>query len=762
MKSYSVIGKRVPRVDGGVKATGEARYASDLGLAGLLHGRILRSPYPHARIIRIDTRRAERLPGVKAVLTGKDLAEADYSLELGAEPAVAIDKVRYAGEGVAAVAATGEDIAEEALGLIEVEYEELPPVLNAGEALKEGAPRVHETLEKNMAAKLLYNFGDVQQGFRESSYVREDRFTTQGVHGCYLEPLISAASFDSQRRLMVWSTTQGTGRLRNTLAATLRMRQGDVRVVGMHMGGGHCGKTRIFPQDLCAALLSRKAERPVKIELSREEAFILNRGAQPTAVELKTGVRADGRLVAIECKLVADTGAYFGGNLVYGYTFGTCLLSAYRLPHFRYQGYLVTTNSGPCQAQRGSGATPARFVIECQLDIIAADLKLDPVELRLKNALRSGDTTINKSRVSGCGLSDCIQRTAEAADWKNRKGKLPPGRGIGIAAYAHPTAGSNTVLPSGYSSAFVHVHQDGAVTLVTGANEIGQGSSTVLCQIVAEELGVDIKDIRISLPDTEVTPFDWGSMGSRTTFLAGNAVKAAAADARRQVFELAAGKLGVTVDELEAAGGQIYVRRSPEKRVPFTAIARVSQLAGSGKPILGSGSYCAEDITERNWETGEGDMGSAFSSGAVVAEVEVDKETGRVTVSRVTLAHDCGLALNPMAVEGQIEGQIQAAAGQAICEERLTQKGVLLNPSFVDYKMLSATDMPQVIPVIVETVDTSNPLGVKECGEGPQGGIAPAIANAVYDAIGVRINDLPITPQKVLDALKERMLKGTG
>lgn len=755
-EAYSVIGKRLPRVDGPVKATGQATYATDLKLPGMLSGKVLRSPYPHARIRRIDTTRAEKLRGVKAVITGSDLARLGYCFDAGAEPAVAVNKVRYVGEAVAAVAAAEDHIAEEALGLIRTDYEELPPVFGPQEAMEDGAPEIHDSLRNNTIKKLVYSFGNLEKGFRAASHIREDKFTTQGVHGCYLEPLGCVADFDATGRLTVWSTTQGTGRLRDALASTLGIRQRDVRVIGTHMGGGHCGKTRIFPHDLCAALLSKKAQRPVKIECTREEAFLINRGAQPTFVRLKTGVSKDGTLVAMECQHIADTGAYFAGNLVYCYTFATALLTAYRLPNITYFGYLVSTNNGPCQAQRGSGATAGRFVIECQLDMIATDLGLDPVQVRLRNALQAGEITANNSWVRDSGLSDCLRQAANAADWSSKRGKLHPGHGIGIAAYTHATGGSSPVLPSGYSSAFVHVEQDGTVTVVSGANEIGQGSSTVLCQVAAEELGVTLADVRITPPDTDVTPFDWGSMGSRTTFLAGNAVKAAAADARRQVFAHAASKLQARPEDLEASDGQIFVKNDPTRRITFTAIARASHLTGSGKPILGSGYFCASNRSERNMDTGEGDMGPTYSSGAVIAEVEVNNETGQVKVSQVTIAHDCGLALNPMSVEGQLEGQLQAAQGQALYEERFVRKGILLNPSFGDYKMATALEMPRVTPIIVESIDSASPLGVKECGEGPQGGITPAIANAVYDATGVRIYDLPMTPEKVLAGLKSK------
>ncbi|MBI4329882.1 MAG: molybdopterin-dependent oxidoreductase [Chloroflexi bacterium] len=755
MKEYSVLGKRVPRVDGPVKATGEARYTVDQRWPGMLYGKLLRSPHPHARILSVDTRRAERLPGVRAVLTGKDLTDAEVCLDAGAEPPVAVDKVRYIGQAVAAVAAADEYVAEEALDLIKVDYEELPSVFTPEEAVKEGAPSVHDGLERNMVMDLAYHFGDVEKGFQESGYVREDTFTTPPVHPAYLEPLVSAAHFDSDGRLTVWSSTQGPGRLRDALAATLRMKQGEVRVIASYFGGGFCGKTRIFPHDVCAALLSKRAGKPVKIEYSRKEIFAVNRGGQPTAVRLKTGVRRDGTLVAMECRLMCDTGAYFGGNLVFGYVFGTAPLMTYRLPNFRFQGRMATTNNGPYQSQRGSGVTPARFVVESQIDIIAADLGLDPVEMRVRNALQSGDVTANRSKISSCGLSECVRQAAAAAGWSHRD-KLPPGRGMGISCYAFATAysGGSSVLPSGYSSAFVHVHQDGTVTVLTGVNDNGQGIMTALAQIAAEELGVPVQNIRVTLPDTEITPYDFGTMGSRATYLAGNAVKAAAGDARRQIFELAAARWQARVEDLEISDGRVRIKRDPQKSIPFAALAQASQLAGKGKPVLGKGYFSAPDTIEPNLKTGEGDMGPNLGFGAVVAEVEVDRQTGKTTVLKITIAHDCGLPLNPMAVEGQLEGQIQAATGEALCEERLTSRGKVLNPSFADYRMPTALDMPGVKPIIVETIDTTSPLGIKECGEGPQGGVAPAIANAVYNAVGVRMHDLPMRPEKIMKAFE--------
>ncbi len=758
MKEYSVIGKRLPRVDGIVKATGEAKYTADMVLPGMLYGKILRSPHPHARILNIDISKAKKLPGVRAVITGKDTPGKKYGRyqddrpDLLDEYALAMDKVRYIGDEVAAVAAIDEDTAEEALDLIDVEYEKLPAVFDPEEAMKPGAPRIHDHAEHNVALKLLRNFGDVEKGFKESDYIFEDTFTTQGQTHCFLEPHAVLASFDQSGKLTVWSSTQNPFPVRAQLARALGMPESRIRVIKPHLGGGFGGKVELLSHDVCSSLLSKKTGRPVKIVLTREEVFNATRQRHPMIMRLKTGVKSDGTLMAKECTNIADTGAYYGlGPTVMAVNFYVLTL-IYRVPNISYEGSLVYTNKPVCGAQRGYGGPQIRFADDSQMDMIAEALAIDPVELRLKNAVQPGDITLIKARITSCGFKECLQKVAERTGWRDKRGKLPGNRGIGIAGQGM-VSGAKTYKNPFSSGALVEPQEDGTVILFTGASDIGQGLNTVLSQIVAEELGVGIEDVRIVAADTEITPFDQGTSSSRATMFAGNAVRLAAADARRQLFEAVAEKLEANPEDLEARDRKIFVKGSPEKGISFSDAVLASHLEKK-QPILGRGYYVPN--VERPSPTGEGNISPSYSFSAYVAEVEVDTETGRVKVSRITTAHDCGFAINPMAVEGQIEGGIQMGIGHALSEGFFREEGQTLNPSFLNYGMATSLDMPEIKTIIVETIDPEGPFGAKEAGEGTMIPTNPAIANAVYDAIGVRIKDLPITPEKILKALEDK------
>ncbi len=757
MSEHSVLGKRVPRVDGRVKATGEAKYTVDLVMPRMLYGRTLRSPYPHAKIININTSKAERLLGVKAVITGDDIRFTRGASGGSAEPALAIDKVCYIGEGVVVVAATDEDIAEEALDLIDVTYEPLPAVFDPIEAMKDGAPIIHDGKANNIATKLVYNFGDVDRGFKECDYIQEDRLTTPSVHSAYMEPLVCISSFDSSGRLTIWTTHQSLSELRNMLATQLVLELGNVRVIAAYVGGGHCGKNELLPHHVCSAILSRKADRPVKMELSRHEIFTICRGAQPLMAEIRTGVKKDGTLVASECKLIANFGAYYRARPLFSWLFGIALTLPYRLPNVRYEGYSVYTNNPLFVSEKGSGITPARYVQEVHLDRIAEALGIDPAEIRLRNAVQPGDVSACGLKVSNCGLTEAIQKAMKNVEWKERKGRLSDNHGLGIACWVHPTGGPEDE-PFDTTAAFVHVHRDGTVTLITSSAELGQGLATVFAQIVAEELGVAVEDVRLSLQDTDIGPISIGSSGSRATCgAAGPAVRKAALDARRQVLEVAAKRLEVLVDDLQLGDRRVYVKANPDKGVAWADLIRDELEAG--KVILGKGYYNS-DVDRMDWRTGKGNIASSYSFGCQISEVEVDTETGQVRVCKHTVAADVGFALNPMNVEGQVEQQVVQGIGRALYEEQLFEKGATLNPSFLDYTISRSVVIPKIDTIIVETEDPGAPLfGAKECGEGPLGAVAPSIVNAVYDAVGVRITDLTLTPEKVLKALKKKEKK---
>ena len=758
MSSRLVIGQRLPYLEGIRKATGELRFTDDIYLPGVIYGRILRSPHPHARILHIDTSLAEKLPGVKGVITGKDTLGRKFGVPRypGAHPdqqGLATDRVRYIGDEVAAVAAVDEDTAEEALQLIKVEYEPLPAVFGPVEAMKPGAPQLHDHAPNNVGVRQFWQFGDIEKAFAQSDYVREDTFFSGPVQHCALEPHACVASYDSSGKLTLWATTAGPYVCRAQLASVMGMSESDVRIISPYLGGHFGSKSMMFSLYYCASLLSKKTLRPVKITLSREEVFSTTLKRHPYSIWLKTGVKRDGTLMGCDCKIIADGGAYLSTGAIALLLSGSFLIVTYRLPNVRFEACRVYTNKSISGAMRGFGAPQIRFAAEAQLDVICRELGLDPVEVRLKNAIHAGDDLVNKFVINSCGLTEAILKVSEASGFREKWGKLPDGRGIGMGCSAYISGhGMPLHAPSG---AIVKVNEDGGVTLVIGVSNIGQGSDTALAQVAAEELGIALEDIRVISGDTEICPVHAGSYSSRGTLWGGNAVKAAAADAKRQLLEVVADKFEVSVDDLEVGNRKIWVKGSPDKAITF-AEAVVASMLGKGNPIIGRGFYKCE-TTNMNPSTGEGNLSPAYSFGAQVAEVEVDRETGKVKVTKMYLAHDCGVTVNPMSVEGQLDGSVQMGQGQALTEELQYVDGCQqLNSSFLDYRMPTALDMAKTVFEPVETLDTSTPLGAKEAGEGTQVSTVPAIVNAIYDAIGVMITDLPVTPEKVLKALEQR------
>lgn len=756
MEDYSVIGKSLPRVDAVVKATGDAKFTVDMVLPRTLYGKILRSPYPHARILNIDTSKAKSLGGVKAVITGKDTLGIKYgTIDVPPYPAdknpLVTDKVRYIGDEVAAVAAIDEDIAEEALDLIDVEYEELPPVFDPEEAMKPGAPKIHDS--GNICAKISWDFGDVEKGFKEADLIREDRFETGPIAHCAMEPHAALASFDSSGKLTVWSSTQTPYMRRSHLAKTLGMRESKIRVLYTHVGGGFGGKTVLCEPDFQAALLSRLTGCPVKIVYTREEVFTCTMQRHPMVLHLKTGVKKDGTLIATQCKNIADGGAYAATGPIVMYLAGAFLVTVYRLANVSYEGYRVYTNKPIRGPQRGHGAVQPRFAFDSQLDMIAEELGMDPMEIRLKNAVRSGDITPNRFKVRGCGLTETIEKSSEMAGWKKKRGKMPGNRGIGMCC---GTFVSGMLIPPHTSSAaFIKVHEDGGVTLMTGIPEIGQGSDTITSQIVADELGIALEDVQVVSGDTEITPPHAGSYSSRGTLWAGKAVKAAAFDAKQQLFKVVAQELEANPEDLEARDRRIYVKGSPEKGISFKDAVLASYMSKEGNPILGRGFY-RPDIDLVNFETGEGNLSPDYSFGTQIAEVEVDKETGQVKLLKMIAAHDAGVVINPMAIEGQTEGSVSMGQGQVLYEDVIVEEGRVLNPSFLNYGLPTSMETADIKSIMVESGDLDDSFAPKEAGEGMQITTPAAIANAVYDAVGVRIKELPITPEKILKALAEK------
>jgi carbon-monoxide dehydrogenase large subunit len=761
MVNYFAVGEPIPRVDAVEKVTGRAIYGNDLFFANMLYGKALRSPYAHAKIVNIDVTKAQRLPGVKAIVTGKD------NPGLGGEalkdyPFLAVDKVRYVGEPVAAVAAVDEETAEEALDVIAVEYEQLPAVLDPLKAMKPDAPLIHAAIHTyqhipvikpiehtNICHHVQFLKGDMDQGFAESDVIFEDTFTTQMVHHGAIELHMAVAQVDPAGKITVWVTNDGPHRLRNDLAAVLEMPLSKIRVVSPpYMGGGFGGKGGLKVETLCIALALRSDERPVKMVLTREEVMTSSIVRHPSVVTLKTGVKKDGRLWVREARVVYDTGAYAEKGPTVCQQGSVAAAGPYKLKHVKVDGYCVYTNKPIAGAYRGYGIPQVAWAHESQMDIIAHELGIDPVKIRVMNAVEEGDISPTGQQVlHSVGLKECISRAAEHLGWEKKPDQKNRGRGIACGF-------KNTKTPSG-SSAVVKVSQDGSVEILTSSIEAGQGPKTVLAQMAAEELGVPLDRITMVSPDTDVTPYDASTTSSRTTFHMGNAVKKAARDAREQLFAIAAPMLNVETGELRVEKGEIYVKNKPELRHSFAEV--IKHQYGAGLDIIGRSSFYPVVQHET------GGMWSAPSIfwmfGAHCVEVEVDPETGQVKVLKAIGAHDVGKVINPITCEGQIEGGLVHGIGPALYEEMLIgPKGEVQNTSLLDYKICRVLDVPEITPLIVEATHRDGPYGAKGIGEMTVVPTASAVANAIYDAIGVRIKDLPITPERILNALREKEL----
>ncbi|MBW2336154.1 MAG: molybdopterin-dependent oxidoreductase [Deltaproteobacteria bacterium] len=756
-KGLNIVGTRVPMLDAGLKVKGAAQFTDDLVLPGMLFGKILRSPLPHARILNIDTSRAEKLPGVRGVATGRDIPDRQYGIVPMAkdEYALAKDKVRYIGDDVAAVCAIDPEIAEEALELIDVDYEELAAVFDPREAIKEGAPVIHEGVKNNTSFAINKEFGDVARAFAESDAVFEDRFYSQAVNHAPLEPHAALAQFDPLNGdLTLWSSTQIPFFLRRNLSNTLQIPESKVRVIKPKVGGGFGQKIDMFAKDFCAAWFAIHLGKPVKFVYEREEVFISTRQRHPMYITVKTGVKKDGTILGQQFQAHADGGAYNSTAPTMIALSCFFLMIPYHIPNLIYEGCHIYTNKPVGGAMRGHGIPQARFAVERQLDMIAGRMGVDPVEIRIKNSIHAGQPHSAGFVINTCGFSESVTRAAESIGWQEKRGKLPLGRGVGLAGASFPSGVSNMSHIS--SGAVVQLGRDGAVNVLSGAADIGQGAETVISQIVAEELGVSLEDIRITAADTGITPLDPGTFGSGVTVRAGNAARLAAMSARNKLFEFIAEKLEANLADLVAENRNIFVKGSPEKGMTFSAALKAYQYADLPMPIVGRGSWMAPASEPTTLFKEDGNFAPSYSFMTQAAEVEVDLQTGRVKLLKMVTAHDCGTPINPMLVEGQLEGSVVGGMGQALYENVIVEKGQVMNPSFLDYGFPTFMEMPEIEAIEVETDDPIGPFGAKEAGEGTQLSPAPAIVNAVYDAIGVDFMELPITPEKILDALEAK------
>ncbi|MDG6987782.1 MAG: molybdopterin-dependent oxidoreductase [Nitrososphaerota archaeon] len=756
----SVVGKPLPRVGAASKATGQAKYTDDLTLPGTLHAKLLRSIYPHALVKSVDVSRAESIEGVKAVITGKDLPT-KYGIMPTSEDetALAVDKVRYVGEPVAAVAATDPEVADEALKAIQVEYEPLPSIFSVEKALSTSEPRIHDYGHApNIQRMASLEFGNVQGGFSKAEYVREDTFFYAGSNHLSIEEHSALASYGPDGRLTLWSSTQVPHYLHKTLANVLGLPPQRVRVSVPEVGGGFGAKTDIFSHEIAASKLSMVTRLPVKITCTREEVFYLHRGRHPTVIWLKSGFTRDGRLTAVHIRTALDGGAYGSYGSATTYYTGALLPATYRIPSYKFEGLRAFTNKPPCGPKRGHGTPQPRFAMECQMDKAAEALGLDPTSIRLRNAVKPFSKTVNHLRITSCGLEDCIRKVAEASGFEGKRGKLGKGRGVGFAVGSYLSGAGLPIywndMP--HSGAEVKVDRGGEVTVYCMATDIGQGSTSVITSIAAEVLGIDQSDVQAVTADTDLTPVDLGSYSSRVTFMAGNAVLEASKKIRSLVFKAASERLGVPEEDLEAKGRRVYSVKDGTKSVGWPEAVRLAE--SKFGTLAAGGSYKPPKLAGPYKGSGVGPS-PAFSYSACVAQVACDPTTGLVQVEEIWLAHDVGRAINPKLVEGQIEGGVLMGLSEALMEEQVVREGLVTSSSFLGYKVPTALDVPEIHSIIVETIDPEGPFGAKEAGQGPLLPVAPAIANAVYDALGVRVDEVPITPDKVLKAMESKAKK---
>ena len=759
----TIIGKPNMKVDAMAKVSGETLFADDLALPRMLFCKLLRSPHPHARIVNVDVRKAEAMPGVAATLVGSELPIPFGILPVSQdEHALCFDKVRFVGDPVAAVAALDEETAERALRLIEVEYEVLPEVMSIEEALAPDAPVIHEDerYQGNVQKAVALEFGNVEEGFAEADHVREDTFFFQGNTHLPLEQHSALASYGADGKLTLWSSTQTPHYVHRAMAKVLEMPPSQIRVIACPNGGGFGGKSDPFNHEIAVAKLSMKTRRPVKVTLNREEVFYCHRGRHPVAMWVKTGVKKNGAITAMHFRSFLDGGAYGSYGVASLYYTGALQTVTYKVPRYKFEGLRVFTNKPPCGPKRGHGTVQPRYAIECHLDKIAEEIGKDPLDLRLERVVEPFSKTANHLEIRTVGLKECLERVGERSEFRRKRGNLPRGRGIGLAASSYLTGAGLPIywnhLP--HSGVQLKLDRGGGVTAFCGSTDIGQGSDSVLAYVVAEELGVEVGDVHVVTADTHLTPVDLGSYSSRVTLMTGNAAIQAARRLKPLLLDEAAQKLQVPVERLRMGHRRIFDREHPEIAMDF---AEAVVLAEARYGTLGStGSYTPPRSAARYKGSGVGPS-ATYSYSACALELEVDEETGVVSVEKIWIAHDVGKPINPLLAIGQIEGSVYMGLGEVLYEEQVFRRGLHKIPSLLDYKSPTFLEMPKVESILVETLDPEGPYGAKECGQGPLLPVIPALANAVYDALGVRIDETPVTPDKILLALEGRLSKPT-
>lgn len=760
---FRTIGKRNRKLEGLAKVTGRAMYADDLTLPRMLHGKLLRSIHAHARIRSIDPSEALAMPGVHAVITGKDLP-AYFGIIPWTEDEQALceDKARYVGDAIAAVAADSELLAEEALRRIRVDYEVLEAVHDIDTALAHPERKVNErAAEGNISKQVLLEFGSVDEELAASDEMVECEYWYEGSTHAPIETHCALADFDPTGFLTLWSSTQVAHYLHRDLAKVLELPTQRIRVIQPTVGGAFGGKSEPFSLEFCAAKLSMITGRPVKILYTREEVFYAHRGRHPMRLHYRTGIRRDGTLTATDARILIDGGAYSSFGLVTTYYSGQLLTAPYRMPAYRFDSTRVFTNKPCCGPKRGHGSVQPRFAFECQLDKLSEKVGLDPIEVRRRNFIGEHTRTVNGMRVTSNGFLQCLDEVERASDWRRKFRRMPYGRGVGVAGSMYISGTNYCIYPNEMPQSAVQIKLDrsGRATVFCGISDIGQGAETVLALIVAEELGVDLRDIRVVAADTDLTPVDLGSYSSRETFMCGNACLDAARHLRETVTSTLAGRWGVPKGEVVLAAGQAVWTRDPSKHA--MSIKEAFQAAEAAHGTLGSVGWYQSPKLGGDYRGGTIGASPAYSFTAHVAEVSCDEETGFVKVERLWVAHDCGRALNPVTVEGQMEGSAYMGFAEALFESQDYKPaavghghGLHHGPSLLDYRIPTTLDTPDLSSHIVESVDPEGPYGAKEAGEGPLHPSVPAIANAIHDALGVRCDRLPFHPPAIRALLR--------
>ena len=778
MSDYKVLNTRAPRVDAFDKVTGRAKYTDDFTVPGMLHGAILHSPQAHARILKIDTSRAEKLPGVVGVITHKDTLDVSFGVSPARydEQILAKDRVRYVGDEIAGVAAISPDIARDALDLIEVEFAELPAVFEAHEAVKDGAPLLHEKYVNNIVQEVHWNFGDIEAAKKESVVIRTDKLTSKMQDAAFMEPQSALASFDSEGYLTMYSSTQVPHYVQRTLSMALGLPMHKVRVIKPAVGGGFGPKASCSSMELITCRLAMKTGMPVKTTFDREQVFLHSRARHQFYHTMTTGLRKDGTIAFLEHDCVLDGGAYCSFGIATVYYAGSLLGGPYRLENMKYDGKRVVTNKPACGAQRGHGAVIARALFEIQLDRLADELGMDPMELRLKNVREAGETTCNELYLSSFGMREALEAVRDSSAYAKIKEKRPEGKGIGVASGFFVSGAGYPIYYSGTYHCTVTTKLSevgGGVIVESGAAEIGQGSDTMLGMITAEVLNIPLSDVKVLSGDSDFG-VDLGAYSSRQTLMTGNAAKEAAESVRDQILHVVAEKVGVAFEDLYLEDGLVkskkgeydfkqmrhdyvlehkgYIDRPRENYMTFREAARVAFLENGA--IVGTGKYKPPKLGGSFKGAAVG-TSPAYGCSAQIAEVTVDKETGQVTVDKITGAHDCGFAINVTQVEGQMEGSIMMGMGEALMEEiKYDECGRVINSNLAEYKIPTSLDVPPLEAIIVESNEPAGPFGAKEVGEGAIMPTIPAILNAIYDATGVLIDELPVTPENLLTKLK--------